>query len=394
MSKKKNSRAAQGDGTIRQRTPDRWEARFTVGRDPGTGKQIQKSIYGKTQDEVRQKLKSATKDIDDGIYTEPSKLTIGKWLEIWLAEYVKDSVKPLTYKAYEVECRVHISSALGQVKMTELNPHLIQSFYNKIFRGTDTKKPLSAKSVRNIHGTLHRALKQAQKLGYIRYNPTEACTLPRITKKEIKPLEETEISSFLEKIKGHRFEAVFTVTLFTGMRQGEVLGLTWDCVDFRNSSILINKQIQKRKGGKIDIVTLKNDKTRRITAAQFVMHALWEQRQRQAEMKIKAGSLWNNEHNLVFTNEIGSNLLNHTVYKNYKKVVESLGLPEARFHDLRHSYAVAALSSGDCVKTVSENLGHHSAAFTLDVYGHVSEKMKRDSANLMDEYINNVRKLG
>ena len=102
---------------------------------------------------------------------------------------------------------------------------------------------------------------------------------------------------------------------------------------------------------------------------------------------------FNNKDNLVFTNEIGENLVHLTVYNNFKRIAETLGIPDARFHDLRHSYAVASLSSGDDVKTVQENLGHHTAAFTLDVYGHVTDKMKRDSADRMDAFIKTVQRL-
>jgi len=230
-------------------------------------------------------------------------------------------------------------------------------------------------------------------LGYIKFNPSEACTLPRVVKKEIQPLEKTEIAAFLDAVKGHRFETIYTVTLFTGMRQGEVLGLTWNCIDFDNGVILINKQLQKekQKGGKYYLAPLKNDKTRRIAPAQYVMRLLREHRQTQLEMRLRAGQAWENKNDLVFTNELGGNLVHVTVYKNFKKIVEGIGIPDARFHDLRHSYAVAALSSGDDVKTVQENLGHHTAAFTLDVYGHVSEKMKRESAERMDAFINGIK---
>jgi len=391
---KRTNRGAQGSGTIRQRKDGKWEARYTIGRDPGTGKQLQKSVYGDTQKEVRQKLNAITKDIDDGLYTEPSKLTVGAWLDIWLAEYVKDAVKPFTYSSYETQCRVHIKPALGAVKLSALNAHAIQSFYNKLHRGDDDAKSLSAKTVRNIHGVLHKALKQAVRLSYIKFNPSEACTLPRVVKKEIQPLEETEIIAFLAAVKEHKYETIYIVTLFTGMRQGEVLGLTWDCVDFDNGVIVINKQLQKekKKGGAFYLSTLKNDKTRRITPARYVMQILQEHRRSQLEMRFKAGQLWENKDDLVFTNELGGSLIHFTVYKNFKRIAADLNIPDARFHDLRHSYAVAALSSGDDVKTVQENLGHHTAAFTLDVYGHVTDKMKRDSADRMDAFIKSVKK--
>ena len=124
------------------------------------------------------------------------------------------------------------------------------------------------------------------------------------------------------------------------------------------------------------------------------MQLLRDVKRVQLEARFKAGQTWNNPNNLVFSNEVGGNLVHFTVYKNFKKIAADLGIPDARFHDLRHSYAVAALSSGDDVKTVQGNLGHATAAFTLDVYGHVSEKMKRESADRMDAFIKSVQKSG
>ena len=291
-----------------------------------------------------------------------------------------------------MQCRTHIKPALGSVKLASLTTHAIQAFYNSLYRGDAA---LSPKTVKNIHGVIHKSLKQALMLGYIKSNPSEACALPRVDKKVVKPLDDAEITAFLKAIQGHKYESVYSITLFTGLRQGEILGLTWDCIDFENNEILIDKQLQKEKekGGKYYLAPLKNDKSRRIAPAQYVMQVLRDVRHKQLEMRFKAGQLWNNNDNLVFTNEIGEHLVHFTVYSNFKRIATSLNIPDARFHDLRHSYAVAALSSGDDIKTVQENLGHYTAAFTLDVYGHVTEKMKRESAERMDAFIKGVKNL-
>lgn len=119
------------------------------------------------------------------------------------------------------------------------------------------------------------------------------------------------------------------------------------------------------------------------------MDALKRHKVRQTEARLKAGPLWNEE-GFVFTDEVGHRLSPNTVYHNYKRLVASIGLPDARLHDLRHSYAVASLRAGDDIKTVQSNLGHHTAAFTLDVYGHVTEEMKRASAERMEKFIQSV----
>lgn len=391
----KNSRGAQGAGTIRKKTVNRdgkeytyWEARVTVGRDPGTGKQIQKSYTGKTQKEVREKMQAAAVDVNNQTYTEPSKLTVAQWLDIWIEEYL-GGVKPRTVDSYKTTVRVHIKPTLGALKLSSLAAHDIQKLYNAAQKGD---KPLSAKSIKNLHGVLHKALQQAVELGYIKFNPADACKLPRVEKAEIKPLDDEAITAFLRVAAGHKYEYIYLVTLFTGMREGEVLGLTWDCVDFKQGTILINKQLQKTRasGGEYGFVSPKNNKSRRITPAPSVMGILRAQQRRQFEQRCNSHGLWDNPLNLVFTNEVGRNLSAQTVYLHFKQLIAAAGYPDTRFHDLRHSYAVAALQAGDDIKTVQENLGHHAAAFTLDVYGHVTEKMKNESAARMEAFIKDV----
>ena len=393
----KSNRSAAGSGTIRKKTIMRngkeysyWEARYTEGYDPGTGKQIQRSVTGKTQKEAAQKLKAATASIDAGTYIPPSKLTVGEWLDIWQKDYL-GGVKPRTADSYQTTVETHLKPAFGAVRLESLAPHVIQRFYNSLQVEKMDSPPLSPKTIHNIHGVLHKALQQAVELGYIHTNPTTACKLPRIEKPEIKPLDTEAIGKLLDVMKGHPFEFIYIVTLFTGMREGEVLGLTWDCVDFDKGTITINKQLQKvRRGdGKYHLVSPKNGKGRHITSACTVMSVLRKQRQRQSEWHLLAGPEWESS-NLVFTNQLGHHLSAQTVYLHFKKLAAEAGYPNARFHDLRHSYAVAALQSGDDIKTVQENLGHHTAAFTLDVYGHVTDQMKQNSVERMERFIKGV----
>ena len=235
MARKSTTRAAQGAGTIRKKTVVRgdkeytyWEARVTVGRDPGTGKQIQRSFSGQTQKEVREKMQAAAVALNDGVYQEPSKMTVGQWLDIWQRDYL-GGVKPFTVLNYSQHIKNHIKPALGAIRLEALNPHTIQRFYNDLGKPQGDKPGLSPKTVKNIHGVFHKALQQAVKIGYLRFNPADACELPRIERKEIKPLDNDAIGAFMEAVKGHRFEAVYLTMLFTGMRRGECCGLLWDC---------------------------------------------------------------------------------------------------------------------------------------------------------------------
>jgi len=380
--KKNNTRSAQGLGTIRYRKDGRWEARYTIGRDPGTGKQIQKSVYGQTQSDVVKKLQSIANSVNCEIYNEPSKLKVTDWLNIWISQYTID-LKPLTLKTYLGHINNHIIPSLGSVKLMALKPHHIQSFVNKL------NENYSPKTIKNIHGTLHKALAQAIELEYITKNPADSCKLPRITKVDIKPLDTAQIALFLKAIEKHRFEKAYIVDLFTGMRQSELIGLTWDCINFEVGSIYLYRQYQKLKGG-YKFVTLKNNKTRTVFPAKFIMNVLRDVRTKQLECQLKAGIAWQNSNNFVFTNEIGDHIKHETLSKNYKNIVKSIGLDHLRFHDLRHSYAVVSLLAGDDIKTVQENLGHHSASFTLDTYAHVSEEMKKKSSERMDRLIESL----
>ena len=384
----RKTKGAKGGGTIRQRPDRRWEARYTLGIDPGTGKQIQKSVYGKTQKEVRQKLTAVLSEQDNGTYMDIPRMKTGDWLNTWLAGYV-GNVKPATLKNYQDHVRLNIAPYIGAAPLSKLTTEMIQQMYNEL----QTEKGLSPKTIKNNHGVLHRALEQAQKMGYIRNNPLAAVTLPRIEKKQIKPLEDDELCAFLKEIRGDTYELVYFVTVFTGLRQGEVLGLTWDCVDFEKKTLLINKQHGKRKGTcEYGFSSLKNDRPRVIEAADSVMDALRKQKERQQRWAARLKEGWDNSDNLVFTTETGRYLCNQTVYLAFKKVMRRLHLDATRFHDLRHTFAVNSLKSGDDIKTVQENLGHQTAAFTLDVYAHVTRGMKRESANRMDQYIHSVTK--
>ena len=174
------------------------------------------------------------------------------------------------------------------------------------------------------------------------------------------------------------------------MRQGELLGLSWENVDFKNGVIHVKQQLQC-KDGEYFFCTPKSGKGRTIAPASIVMEALQQEWRNQRFASMEAGEAWDNPNNLVFTDALGKNLVRRTVVKHFKAVAQRVGIPDARFHDLRHSFAVTSLQAGDDIKTVQANLGHATAAFTLDVYGHVTEKKKRDSATRMQKFYESIR---
>lgn len=375
MPKRKNSRAANGAGTIRHRSDGRWEGKYIVSIDPATGKHIRKSIYGKTQKECRQKLAAAIAAVDNGTYTETKKITVKQWLTIWLETYC-NHLAPRTFAMYKGFVYNRLIPAFGATKLDKLNATMIQRFYN------DLAKELAPKTVKNIHGILHKALDKAAELEYIPKNPARKAILPRVEKTQIQPFSASEMQSFIDTIKGTRYELFFLLALFSGLRQGELLGLTWDRVNFETGCITIDRQLQIINND-YQFTAPKHNKTRVIFLAPFVMKLLHRQRIRQSEWKLATGGHWDIT-GYVFSDEVGRHLARQTVYQNFKKLAGASGRPDARFHDLRHTYACNALKAGDDVKTLSENLGHHSVAFTLDRYGHALDEMKRASANRME----------
>ena len=382
-----SKKSTSGMGSIRKVTKvvkgkeyTYYEARYTEGFDPRTGKQIQRSISDKSKKVVAQKLKAALAAIDAGTYKAPCKMTVAQWLDIWVAEYL-NSVKPLTKHNYNKQVQKHLKPALGAARLEALDTHTIQRFYNSLIASG-----LSPKTVKNVHGILHCALQQAIACDYIYRNPADACKLPKVTKPEIKPLEPEEIARLLKEAEQDDYCNLFIVAMFTGMRQGELLGLAWECVDFQTGIITVKQQLQC-KDGNYFLETPKSGKNRTILPAPIVMDALRNQLERQQKEQEQAGKMWDNQFNLVFTDALGKYLVRRTVVKHFKKISQRAGISDdARFHDLRHSFAVSSLYAGDDIKTVQANLGHATAQFTLDVYGHVTQKMRQDSANRMQKF--------
>lgn len=384
------NKRANGEGNIRKRSDGTWEARFYVGRDPGTGKAIRKSVYGKTQAEVRKKLTASTKEVDEGTYTQPSKMILSQWLDTWIIEYTKN-LKPYSLRNYKSQIKNHIKPYIGAVKVSDLTPDMIQRMYNRLVNECH----LSAKTVRNVHGILHAAFETLVDIGEVKVNPCASCAkrLPKVEKKELHTLADDDLTRFIDTIKGNPYENLFLVDLFTGLRQGELLGLRWSCIDFDKGCITIDRQLyMPDKGGEYSLEPLKNRKTRVIWPAQFVFTVLKRERLRQTSSRLQAGSQWDegNLPGLVFTNEFGKHLSHKTVYRQFKQAAAKAAIPAVRFHDMRHSYAVASLRSGDDVKTVQENLGHATAAFTLDQYAFATDSMKRESAERMDRFIASI----
>lgn len=384
-------KSAKGGGTIRQRSDGRWEARYTVGRDPGTGKQIQRSVYGATQKEVRQKLAQVVAALDNGTYQAPNKITVAEWMQEWLTTFCANKVKPLTYQSYEGIIKNHIAPALGAVELQAVKGTHIQRLYNSM-----TTAGLSGKTVKNVGAIMHKAFNMAVKQGIIQFNPCDAAELPKAEKREIAPLADDEIPRFLSAIDASPMRNAFALCLFAGLREGECLGLSWKQVDFEKGRITISQQLQQsKKTGEYYIApSTKSNKPRTIEPPPIAFQYLRAERAKQSENRLKAGPIWSNPDDLVFTDEAGKHYAIFTFYRRFKKIAASIGRPDARPHDLRHTAATVAIAAGSDIKSVQDLLGHATASFTLNVYAHTSERMMKDTAARMQNYYDGLAAKG
>ena len=377
MSKKK----ANGEGTIRQRSNGTWEGRLTIDGE-------RKSFYAKSKTELRKKLTDIQSQVDTSSFIDESDLTLSQWVKTWEEDCLQ-GVTQSTRSKYERDMRNYILPVIGKVRIRDLRPDIIR----KVYRSME-KKGLSEKTIKNAHGTLHTALEQAVTDELIKTNVCDKVKPPKQDKPKVvmRPLIDDEVKRFLQEIQGNRFESLYFVALFTGMRESELIGLTWDCVDFDRQTIHLYRQLKReeKKVGVYVFTKIKKKKERTFAPPSQVFDILKKVKRQQTEWKLKYGlsSSWKNKDNLVFTYEDGSNVSTRTVYNNFKAIVSRMGIKEVRFHDLRHTFATLALQNGVDVKTVSSILGHSTVAFTMDKYTHISNIMMKNGAEKMGAYIN------
>ena len=378
----KRAKNPNGEGNIRRKPNGKYEGRIMVNGKPY-------SVTGDSEEDVQAKLFKIKYPLSFAASIKPEEMTVAQFVEQWRGTYTRD-IKKSTMQRYDLDIRLRIVPLIGDCKLAELKPVQITQLYNWV-----QDQGLSQKSIKNLHGTLHRILQDAVDNEYMPKNVADRAKIPKATEQaqEMRPLKDTEVPVFIKAIKGHKFETLYFVAMFTGMRESELIGLTWDCIDWENNRIRIYRQLPRdqEKGVADTFTTLKNGKSREIAPAAEVFSVLRKVKAEQAEKKLKACGKWNNPEGFVFTDNNGEHVKRVTVYNNFKRIVSSIGLPEVRFHDLRHTYATIALQEGVDVKTVSHNLGHATVAFTLDKYGHVTERMKDDSAEKMGRFIGNIR---
>jgi integrase len=329
--------------------------------------------------ECERKLRQAMTDADRGLIFNRQDLKLGEYLDPWLSDSVKDTVRQRSWERYESIVRVHIKPALGKAKLRALTPNHLRALYrNKLDAG------LAPRTVNYIHVTLHKALKDAVSDGLIPKNVATAVKSPKPEKPEIHPLTRAQALMLLDAAGGDRFEALYVVAIHCGLREGELLGLKWGDVDLEAGTLAVRRTLSEtRTGHKFELP--KNGKGRSVKLSQRAAEALKSHRACQNEERPKVGSLWQ-DHDLVFPTGIGTTMSGTNLTgRHFKPLLKRAGLPAIRLHDLRHTCATILLVAGKHPKYVQELLGHASISITFDTYSHVIEGMDGGLADAMDE---------
>jgi len=336
-------------------------------------------VTGKTREEARQKLTKAMADRDGGLVFEDKGLTVEDYIERWLKDSVRDTVRQSTYETYEYMTYPHIVPALGRIKLKALTPVHVRSFYReKLDAG------LSSATVRKIHSVLQKALDQAVSDGLIPRNAAKGIKLPQGKTKEIRPLSPDEVGTLLEAARGDRLEALYVLAIHTGLREGELLALRWEDVDLEGAVLRVSQTLT-RDGGKVSVGPPKTKNSRRtVSLTERAVEVLRGHLTRQLEEMERVGSLYR-PGGLVFANEVGG-IINPSNLRNLslKALLERAGLPPIRFHDLRHTCATLMLSKNVNPKVASEMLGHSTIAITLDTYSHVLPNMQQSAVRALE----------
>jgi len=368
-------------GSIIKRYKGSYTIVLNLGIDPQTGKRRQQwiSIKG-TKKDAEKKLAELLHQLDTGTFIKPGKATLREFLERWLTDYAKPNLSPRGYERYESIVRVHLIPNLGRILLTQLRPEHLQKHYSTKLNGG-----LSARTVRYHHVVLHKALQTAVKWGMVGHNVADGVDVPRARHTEMQTWDEDDVRRFLEAAKNSPYYALFYISLFSGARRSEVLGLRWQDVDFMLGQIYINRSLHHLKNGSYVFTQPKSAKSRRtIALPPSAILVLKEHRGKQELEQAMLGVLLTGD-DLVFSTPEGKPLRPNTVSRAWTMLASRAGVRSIRLHDARHTHASLLMKQGVHPKVVMERLGHSTIATTLDIYSHVAPGLQEAAAKRFDE---------
>lgn len=380
-------------GHLIQRAEGSWTIVFDLEpvMDPATGrfKRRQKSVTVRgTQKEAQEKLTDYLKKRDsDDFIEEPGKAkqTVGDFLRRWL-EHAKATVRGYTWERYRVIVERYLIPDLGARPLTKLTPLAIQAAYDGWRTGGSRRRPgrgLSARTIRQHHAVLHRALGQAVKWGLVGRNVADAVEPPQVTRHEVQPLDEAGTARLLKVAQGTRWELPVVLAAATGLRRGEVFGLKWTDIDLEARTLTVRRAVEQTPKGEVLFKPTKSEKARVVTLPLLAVAALRRHRAAQADKRLKAGPEWQ-DNDLVLALADGRPWPPVAFMSGFRSWARRNGFKSLRFHDLRHGHATHLLRAGVPLKVVSARLGHGTVAITGDLYQHVLAGMDEQAADALD----------
>ncbi len=376
MAKKRGN----NEGSIYRRDNGTWRAQVTL-----QGKRL--NFTSKTKREAQEWLRKTLDEIDNGLNFASTKISLEKFMKEWLIS-IEPALRYNTIKQYTQITHQYILPTLGNYQLRDIRPEHIQRLYN-----TMVKNGYGLRTVQLVHSVFHRAFVHAVKLGSLARNPDDATTPPKPQHKEMRFLDENQAQQFLivAKTQNDRFYTLYYLAIATGMRQGELLGLKWADLDREKGELQVQRQLTKKKGGGFELTTPKTRAgIRRINLGQNTLKVLQEHRQAQFLEMQAAGIYWQDQ-DLMFPSKIGTPMDRSNMRWFFKGLLKSAGLPNIRFHDLRHTAASLMLNNGIPLIIVSRRLGHAQPSITLDVYGHLIPGKQQEAALLMDELLTPIQ---
>jgi integrase len=371
------TRRGHGEGSIYYRESDgKWCSVVDLGYV--NGKRKRKVLYGKTRKEVAEKLKIVLREQQQGLPIMIERQTLGHFLSHWLADVVAPNKRPKTYRSYEQIVRCYLQPVLGHHQLTKLTSQHVQAMLK-----AKTAEGLSPRSVQRIRDVLRNALNHAYRWELVSRNVALLVEPPRIEPTAIHLLTLAQARVLFEQARGDRLEAVYRVALSLGMRQGEILGLRWQDIDFETRVLRVAFALQAVHG-KLQLVkpkTAHSDRTLQLPAT--LVQVLKAHRTRQLEERLLAGDQWQ-EHGLVFTTRVGTPIHPRNLMRSFYALLKRAALPPMRFHDLRHSCASLLAAQGIPARVAMEILGHSDIRLTQNIYTHIFDEAKQHAADVMD----------
>jgi integrase len=375
MSRQGVARRGFGEGSIYPRSDGRWVSylRMPDGR--------KKFFTGRTREIVKERLAEAQRQAQAGRLVMGPDQTLALYLEHWLEEGVRNSVRPKTYENYEL-CVRRLLPDLGRVRLRALTPEHIQHALGNLIR-----RGLAARTVRQVHMVLRCSLKQAVLWRLIPSNPSDAVKAPRAERKEMRTLSEEQVRSLLAATAGTRHHSLWIFLVTTGVRLGEALALKWADIDMVEGNATIRRALQRHRGVGMVFVEPKSSRGRRtVPFPPETLAALAAQREVLDRERSQAGKQWH-ENDLVFPSPDGRprdmTYLSYTFHRG----LQLAGLPRMRIHDLRHTAATHLLTKHVHPKVVQELLGHSTIAITLDTYSHVMPALAKEASAYMSSLL-------